>query len=172
MTVPDLRGGRTEMAYVEPYCFAQLRADFIVARTDFLPPAPVLLHGLDAGGGERLVVVSVQRAARDQRLHGAMPAFGNTLLLGWAARPATWTADPPATSSSWDCPDLATPPEVGHLRLYAGQRDPNDASHFTIACDTAAGRRVIDGWLQPDDTLKFALRPLPTSSPAPVQSVP
>ena len=35
------------------------------------------------------------------------------------------------------------------LRLYAGQPDPNDASHFTISYTTATRSGTIDGWLEP-----------------------
>lgn len=39
------------------------------------------------------------------------------------------------------------------LRLYAGQADPADASHFTIAYDHDGQTGVIDGWLKPDGSI-------------------
>lgn len=39
------------------------------------------------------------------------------------------------------------------LRLYAGQADPADASHFTIAYDLDGQTGVIDGWLKPDGSV-------------------
>jgi len=57
------------------------------------------------------------------------------------------------------------------LFVYAGQPDPKDESHFTIDVETKATRVTLDGWLQPDDSVHFELRPAvpiptPTSSPA------
>ena len=34
------------------------------------------------------------------------------------------------------------------LRFYAGQADPSDPSHFTIAYEMTGGRGTIDGWLK------------------------
>jgi hypothetical protein len=36
-------------------------------------------------------------------------------------------------------------------RVYAGEKDPVDASHFTIAIERGGKREVIDGWLRGDD---------------------
>jgi hypothetical protein len=54
------------------------------------------------------------------------------------------------------------------VRVYAGQADPADESHFTIEVETAGERVVIDGWvrndrivMEPRDTL--ATRPAPSS---------
>ena len=62
-------------------------------------------------------------------------------------------------------PELANLP-LGQLRLYAGQIDPNDESHFTIDCETPAGRGTIDGWLLADDTVKVEVRNGPATAPA------
>jgi hypothetical protein len=42
-------------------------------------------------------------------------------------------------------------------RLYAGQPDPNDESHFTMAYEFESEGRsgVIHGWLRDDDTIDF-----------------
>jgi hypothetical protein len=37
------------------------------------------------------------------------------------------------------------------VRIYAGQADPADASHFTIEYDKPDGRHLIDGWLTEND---------------------
>jgi hypothetical protein len=53
-------------------------------------------------------------------------------------------------------------------RFYAGQSDSGDPSHFIVPYRTPAGAFVIDGYLQPDDTLKFSRRPaLPSDGPMP-----
>jgi hypothetical protein len=56
------------------------------------------------------------------------------------------------------------PPEQS-LKLYVGQADPNDESHFTIDYKTSLGNGVIDGWLQPDDSVKFQVRSGPALTP-------
>jgi hypothetical protein len=46
------------------------------------------------------------------------------------------------------------------LRLYAGQPDPADASHFTINAVTAnGGTLIIDGYLQMNDQITFSIHP-------------
>jgi hypothetical protein len=44
------------------------------------------------------------------------------------------------------------------LRLYAGQIDPHDPSHFTIDYVLPNQRGTIDGWLLDDDRLRFEPR--------------
>jgi hypothetical protein len=44
------------------------------------------------------------------------------------------------------------------LRVYAGQADPNDESHFTIAYKVNDLPDVIDGYLQDDGSVKIAFR--------------
>ena len=50
------------------------------------------------------------------------------------------------------------------MRLYAGQPDPADASHFTIKYEIDHVPGTIDGWLQPDDTVKLQVRDGPAVS--------
>ena len=45
--------------------------------------------------------------------------------------------------SSWAQPYV-------HLRMFAGQPDPGDEAHFTIAFERGGRRGVIDGWLVDD----------------------
>ena len=44
------------------------------------------------------------------------------------------------------------------LKLFSGQPDPADESHFTIDAKLGAAARVIDGWLMSDDHVKLQLR--------------
>jgi hypothetical protein len=53
------------------------------------------------------------------------------------------------------------------FRLYGGARDPNDASHFTIAYERNGHAGVIDGWLKADLGVSFEFRDQPTTAPAP-----
>lgn len=44
------------------------------------------------------------------------------------------------------------------LRVFAGQPDPSDESHFTIAYDLDGQPGVIDGWLNSDGSIKLEPR--------------
>jgi len=44
------------------------------------------------------------------------------------------------------------------FRIYAGQVDPADPSHFTIAYEREAARGTIDGYLREDDRVEFVPR--------------
>lgn len=45
-----------------------------------------------------------------------------------------------------------------HLRVYAGQPDPNDQSHFTIRYEIDNQKDIIDGYLQDDGSVKLTCR--------------
>jgi len=118
---------------------------------------PVFLGGRRAAGGaERLVVVKID-ALRSYRAPG-MTDLGDLdhLLDASVMRPATLASAPSVTRSAWE--PAAPAPAWGTLTLLAGKSDPGDESHFTIDYLTPAGRGTIDGWLQADDTVKFAVR--------------
>ena len=51
------------------------------------------------------------------------------------------------------------------LRIFAGQPDPVDASHFTIAYEMNSQKGIVDRWLQDDDTVKLKLRGGPAANP-------
>jgi hypothetical protein len=65
-----------------------------------------------------------------------------------AQLPAHWAA---ATQPG--SPGQLTIQYSDQLRLYAGQADPADASHFTIAYDLDGHPGTIDGWLKPDGSV-------------------
>lgn len=52
---------------------------------------------------------------------------------------------------------------IGQLSFSAGQPDPDDESHFTIKYATSDGSGTIDGWLMPDDSVKFQVRDGPAA---------
>ena len=55
-----------------------------------------------------------------------------------------------------------------NLRIYAGQADPADASHFTFDYEEWGQRDTVDGWLEADDTVTLRVRrsPVPPTAPA------
>lgn len=44
------------------------------------------------------------------------------------------------------------------VKLFCGQPDPDDASHFTFRYKVDGAAGTIDAWLQDDDTIKFQVR--------------
>jgi hypothetical protein len=57
-----------------------------------------------------------------------------------------------------DHPSVHLSPTEGPLRLFAGQLDPNDASHFTIDYVIGDQKGVIDGWLKEDGSVLLQKR--------------
>jgi hypothetical protein len=56
---------------------------------------------------------------------------------------------------------------AGALRIFAGQLDPNDASHFTFAYETrdGTGKGTIDGWLDDQCNIVMRVRDGPAKTP-------
>ena len=55
--------------------------------------------------------------------------------------------------------------EFHRRRFFAGQPDPNDASHFSIDYEVEGEKGTIDGWLQDNDTVKMEVRDGPAKLP-------
>src|SRR5207237_5055150 len=51
------------------------------------------------------------------------------------------------------------------LRIYAGQPDPADESHFTIAYEINDQKDILDGYLQNDGSIDFSYRGGATTRP-------
>ncbi len=149
------------------------------------PVGPCLfLHARRAAGGgdDRLVVV-------DLLMTEHTTDFTATFALGGSAIvPATFRTNPR------ECRYVAAPLTMRfdrrfHLKFFAGQPDPGDASHFTIAYDVwlvdepvirSAG--VIDGWLRATEGVELRPRegtfdgegrwlPLPARATAPTSGL-
>jgi hypothetical protein len=58
------------------------------------------------------------------------------------------------------------------MRLFAGQRDPSDPTHFTIAYQADGGSGTIDGWLRDDGTVILDRRRSVTPPPPPSAASP
>ncbi|MDB5293142.1 MAG: hypothetical protein JWL69_4383 [Phycisphaerales bacterium] len=128
--------------------------DFVPEWRDFYrlasPPgrntgAVLFLHKLRSPAGhERLVAVDGFLSAGSARLRLARSVFTPAMLF---SRPQFVTDD--ARFS------LAELGELQAERVFAGQLDPADPSHFSILYETATGTGVIDGWLKDDDSVKL-----------------
>jgi hypothetical protein len=53
------------------------------------------------------------------------------------------------------------------VRLFPGQPDPLDESHFTIPYDAGGVAGTIDGWLEANDTVRLAVRDGPAAPATP-----
>jgi hypothetical protein len=124
-----------------------------------LSPAALFAHARRTPSGrERLVVVWVASNAVRATAQGATPDNQVQITLFTSvvdggvmvreARAAPWIA-PQSLAENRQTPLYA--------RLYAGQADPADPSHFTIAFEIGDHRDVLDGYLRDDD--KVVLRP-------------
>jgi hypothetical protein len=53
---------------------------------------------------------------------------------------------------------LQTPKIPPRVRVYAGQIDPKDASHFTIRYEMWGQSDFVDGWLSDNDAIRLVQR--------------
>ncbi|HEY8665554.1 MAG TPA: hypothetical protein VIL86_02765 [Tepidisphaeraceae bacterium] len=111
-----------------------------------LPSAGIaFLHERRSSAGQsRLVVVPFY--GRDE--HNGMSFLRHARRTDEIHREPEWMM-----RDVWNV-DFPAPP----LRLFAGQPDPVDLSHFTIAYQAGATTGTIDGWLGDDDTVKLQVR--------------
>lgn len=125
---------------------------------------PVFLHGRRAAPDlpVRLVRVglSMDRIGQMKNSPALRDGF---VFVGRVYAPATWNNPLRQLTVTKDgnAPIEALP--FGGLRLYAGQPDAADESHFTIDYQTPDGRGTIDGWLMHDDTVKLEVRDGPAA---------
>jgi hypothetical protein len=97
-------------------------------------------------GGRRLVAVDLFGGG----------AGGSISLLATVIEPAAG-AGAIATITRGDGQTIALAPG-DKLRVFAGQPDPNDASHFTIDYDLNGVRHTLDGWVVDDSEIKIESR--------------
>ena len=105
-----------------------------------------------AGGEERLVVMRVyvtpRGDSREVSLFGKAFIPSGRFLSTAALRPA----EPPTPGPGY------THFGSQKLRVYFGQPDPADASHFTVGYTLDDVPGTIDGWLMRDDSVKLSAR--------------
>jgi hypothetical protein len=101
---------------------------------------PILfLGGRSAGGFNRIVRVDLETGGHN------VPAYLCISVL----KPATLHQQISLAGNPSRLVDCFNP-LVKPVRFFAGQRDPNDASHFTIAYQYDGRAGIFDGWLLPD----------------------
>ena len=105
-------------------------------------PGPALLHARRTPGGKsRLVGVDLSPM-------GEFLALYPRVIV-----PAGLTTTSRGILNRFDLFMVRSPDD--RVRVFAGQPDPNDASHFTIAYEVNGTPGVIDGWLLEDDTVQL-----------------
>jgi hypothetical protein len=78
--------------------------------------------------------------------------------------PGTWKTLPQNRTGGIALSVLSGPqPQPPHLRIYAGQPDPADPSHFTIRYEVDGVEHIVDGWLRDGwpagyDSVEFKVR--------------
>lgn len=126
------------------------------------PTAMLFLHERTSpSGGRRLVAVQIDRQA-----FSYVPCMISAHVIrpvGLSARPAAVTQNIELTS------DLLSLYFARRLRFFAGQPDPDNAAHFTIAVEAEGAAVTIDGYLTDDDRVVLRVRPAwrpgPTTAP-------
>lgn len=106
-------------------------------------------------GKERLVVLTISGSGQFLVLRPVVITPG--ALLNFT------TSSPILTESMFLEPagPVASSPELYKsvpMRLFAGQTDPQDDSHFTFVCEVDGDQHVFDGRLQDDDTVELRAR--------------
>lgn len=120
--------------------------------------AIVFLHERTAPNGrQRLVCIALVHSNGDF-------ADCSTGLRSYKATTIQSTKLPfPANRISESCGsarEILSWPEP-QIRIYAGQPDPADASHFTIRYEMWGQSDILDGWLRDDDSVTLTPRKMP-----------
>ena len=75
----------------------------------------------------------------------------------------SWVFAPPVSIAPARCKlavfgVLGMPGDAMNLRIYAGEPDAEDSSHFVMKYEAGAKSGLIDGWLRDDETVVLELR--------------
>jgi hypothetical protein len=157
-TVTDPIGNRRAF-YLTPEALRNSRDWETGCQPDASTGCCLFLHARRARGGEdRLVYVEMNYVFTDRNRITKIE-FSSPEALDWdVIQPGSLFSHPRhlATGQWGDATFHIQMPRP--LCIYSGQADPADASHFTFKYKLPARTGTIDGWLQPDDQVKFALR--------------
>jgi hypothetical protein len=126
--------------------------------------ATLFLHARTSPAGNLRIVV-VQRVPNT-----LVPAFVPYTDLEIILLEPSWRTGVPQRIDPPEVPRVLIPHDLNaltrHLRIYAGQPDDDDSSHFTIAYESHGQRGTSDGWLQDDDTVRMQVRGHPVRGPS------
>jgi hypothetical protein len=119
------------------------------------PTALIFLHELKAGGVRRLV--QFERTAAADESPYFLPGYDvatHTMILATFGKPQVTEQQFPMVLDVLDTigPHL-------DIRIYAGQPDPADASHFTVRYESQGRTHVAQGHLRPDGQVELKVNP-------------
>lgn len=146
--VPDPDCGTT--AFLMPKCFVEL--DRLTPPAQVARPIIFLHERITKSGVRRLVVV--------QHTFSPLPFLNadGGLIIGATVDPGSLLSLPHRADYVTLSP-IRVPKQHAisfsllsgkQLRIFAGQPDPADSTHFTFACELNRQTYAIDGWLQED----------------------
>jgi hypothetical protein len=106
-----------------------------------------------------IAVLHQRRSSAGHTRLVVVPFYGRDHVNHFYFSPSALATDEGHLPPHWTLQDVTgiafpAPP----LRLFAGQPDPVDLSHFTIAYQSSETTGIIDGWLRDDDTIKLQVR--------------
>jgi hypothetical protein len=155
---PDLLLNR-QIACRVPPCWRRFEAEMIPTATlwSFASnPLPVLFLGKRTSpkGHERLICV---------RYFPSQDAFPPQFLNGWdcdviVMTPISWSTQAVIHPNAVPVPRRASGLSRAPLRIYAGQADPADPSHFTVSFVQEDESHVLDGWLRDNEDVVLVIR--------------
>ena len=142
-----------------PGVFAPATATSLIALNPTAQPrwgqvgSTVFLHRLRAAGQSwRLLSVALQRSVAFD------PDNGQSMWLEPVVQiPATLSLGSRLETLSEYGRAALKIPTTAPFRLYAGQPDPNDESHFTICYEHSGMKDAIDGFILSNDSVKLEL---------------
>jgi hypothetical protein len=164
---PETTGTPVQAAALIPSCWRSLVASATLPLTQFVPDvaprgpayAVIFLHERISPGGHHRLVCVTYAPNTDMFQPSFIQAYNYD---AWVASPAKWTGPITVMPTSTDVEvksDYARRPPL--VRVYIGQSDPNDPSHFTIRYQMWGQDDVLDGRLQDDDQVTLTPRRLP-----------
>jgi hypothetical protein len=143
--------------YLQRYAAALQTAGVVNGPPDWSSPETLFLHERRTPGGESRLLV-VRRGMMD------LWSFSYVCLTATVVRPGSLLKLPVVDDQKDSVPSTRFVQGIGshrasdRLRLFAGQPDASDPTHFTIRYDINGERGTIDGWLRDDGMVTFTVR--------------
>jgi hypothetical protein len=170
---PSVAVPSVNAAAAQPVCETRFRASWAgVANTNLGQLGGVLgaasaksvraiafIHERRSPGGHRRLVIVAYTPEANTFTPGFIEGYNYSTL---AITPATLLAPPSIIPRGWDFDVLSGwPRHPPMVRMYAGQPDPRDASHFTIRYQMWGQEDILDGRLDDSDDVTLTPRHLP-----------
>lgn len=113
--------------------------------------ALLFLHARRSPSGQRRLLAITARPVAGYPLANAACTIS-------VVHPATAWRNADLVASNWISDPLWRVGDRRFIRFYAGQADPNDPTHFTLAFETDRHKGLLDGWLRDDESVLLQVR--------------